>query len=437
MGITRSTLIWIGIGASIAILILLGIWVLFLRGEQSLLNETILGRGFGGDVPAFEGETGSTNALLREGIFDRVGFSQTENGSGDATEDGQGDAATSPQPLTFETPRLWQLSGVPSAGITTVGASSTLRMRFVERPSGNVFDANPYTGLVTRVTNTLIPQVYTAHFPDEEHVVLRHLSDTAQSATFIASITQSTSTETDSAVGALVGEYADEQVVSLAAHDGTIFSIARSGARAFGTLTNTGTDAPGTRIFTSAAAHWRSSWLDNETLLLVQNAASGVDGSALLLQDDGTTVPLLQGVAGVTAVVNASQNALLYSESAGNETVLYAKNDITAPPQALSLVTFAEKCVFDPTDPLVAYCAVPQQIPDATLPDAWYRGEVHFSDVWWRVAVSDGSVEFVLSPESEYGVALDVLDPRMNAAGTHILFLDARTRTPWALRIAE
>lgn len=422
----RNT-IW-AIAGGIIFLILIGLlgWFLFIKGETGSVTQTFEGRGFGTNIPAFEGEIGSTNKNIGDSILSGFGiFSQNAN------SDGLDD------PSTKSSPRLWQLSGIPSAGITLKGATSTLKIQFVERPSGNVFEANPNDGNIKRISNTLIPNVYESFWSGGNKLIMRHLDENGDIATLFGSIMSSSSTTPENSVGTFVGEYLEPDIVSVATknYDSDIFYIVKTIGGAVG-ITTSGEENDLKRIFDSHVSGWRSKFINTDTILIYQNASEALEGSAYLLQTDGNRRILKSNVRGLVVTVASDEKSNIYNNIVRGRMSLFAQTS-TGEERPIPLSTLAEKCVFDPKNSSIIYCATPRNITNTTMPDAWYRGEVHFSDDWWIVNTDDGTVEQLISPESDYGVPIDVLDPYIDDGGEYIVFLDAYTRTPWALRILK
>jgi hypothetical protein len=145
---------------AIIILVIIGLvwWYFFLRAQESALEATDLSRGAGIEPPSFGDMTGSNygniTANLPTDTDSKIGTSETH-------------AAL---------PQLWQVTRSPVAGAgfftplqkstslsaATSSAQTGSAVRFVERGTGYVLEANTRTGALTRLTNTLVPRVYEA-----------------------------------------------------------------------------------------------------------------------------------------------------------------------------------------------------------------------------------------------------------------------------------
>ena len=419
--ITRST-IWIStvIGVLVIGVLLLG-WILFVRGEQTALSTAFEGRGFSSGIPFFEGTTGSTNSNIADSFLGRLL-------GGERTGTSTKETITEPQ-----TPRLWQISNVPSAGVDTMMASTTVVVTYAERPTGHLFEANTFTGDIERITNTLIPQVQKVSWIGKRGAVVEHTDDRLETATLVAHITRATSTE-----GTLEGTYLEPGVIGIAGSPDKedFFYLLETVDGSVGIISTLGGEDP-KRLFSSSLVGWQMSRRSDGSVLIVQNASEAIAGSAFLVSPSGREKTILSNVRGLSVAIHPKDETLVYSESVRGRVSLFGKiggglRRITAP-----FTTLADKCVFAPTQDVIVYCAVPSTIPSAPLPDAWYRGEVHFSDSWWQFNLETGEAEQLLSPESDYRITLDVVSPKISSDGSYIVFLDSLTQTPWGLRIQK
>jgi hypothetical protein len=423
----KNNTIWMiaGVFILIILLLLLG-WFLFIRGEQNLITQTLEGRGFGTNIPQFEGGVGSTNKNIGESLLSGFGFFDNKDNL-------QTDSDSSKKTV----PRLWKLSAIPSSGISFIGTTSPQKIQFVERPSGNIFEAYSIDGSIKRLSNTLIPNVYESFWSGNNKLVMRHLDENGDVATLFGKLVQSATTSSEITIGSFRGEYLEPDITTVATtnENDKIFYIVKTISGSVG-ITTSGKENDMKRIFDSHISGWRSKFINSESILIYQNASEAIDGSAFILDTQGNKTLLKSNVRGLIISVSKDGESYIYNNIVRGRLSLFAKTK-NSEERSIPLSTLAEKCIFDPNNPNIAYCATPRNIPNATLPDAWYRGEIHFSDDWWIINLSDGSVEQLISPESDFGVLIDVLDPVIDKNGEYIIFLDANTRTPWALRIGK
>lgn len=383
-------------------------WYFFLERRGATLADLSAGRGFGDVIPFFNNSSGSTF----ENIID--GFRTDEEGGEEEVQ---------------EAPRLWRVNPAPAADISFTRATNTSAY-VIDRATGYVFEAAPHNSSFVRLTNTLVPNVNEATWASGTRVLLRHLNDRGSIVTFSGALVAASSTEEAGRLNvaalepniiALTSRIEQEDIFYIAPHTSGVVGIL---AAANGQDTR--------RIWDSMVSGWQPYLLEEGGIALVQNASSGVLGSAYVVSESGTE-PLITNKRGLSVAIANASDPFLYSTAHESELRLFARSSAGETPIPLNGI--AQKCVISPVERNMAFCAVPENFSPNGYPDTWYRGEVHSSDRWWRVDMSTGAVEFMLSPEAEYGVAIDVLDPTIDPSGRYIAFLDATTMTPWMLRI--
>lgn len=417
---SQRTILIIGSVIVAVLLLVLGVWYFVLRGEGQDIADVAAGRGFGNDLPFFGSPTGSTSANL----------------SGDTT-------GTSTTTVSQPPPRLWRVSATAAAGFSITKAGDTSLARFIERPTGNVFETNLETGTSTRLTTTLVPQVYRAIWVDDERVVLQTLADDRTIETFASTIITSTTTNSEGSMitsGELQSIKLEDAIHDLLPYpdgSGDLVYLVRYEGTLLG-IRSDFTGADRSRLWESPLMGWQLK-IGSDTLYLVQHAAGGRTGGSYSLGSSGELTPRLTDVTGLSVVPHPSDSAqLLYSSaSASQPPRLRVWSSTTQETTTLSVATLAEKCAWDPSAADIVYCGVPRAFPDVTYPDAWYRGEVHFSDYLYRIDVATGAAEPLYFPQEDAGYAVDVTNIRVSDTGDYLLFIDANTQTPWVFRINE
>jgi len=439
----------------------LGGWYFFLKGESAATRSIDAARGLGVNIPSVQNPTGSTytntggpftplgsatsaaqTQAERAGLLLRLANLLTLGRWGAGTFNigagitellpfgGGGGNATTTIPVSLP-PQLWRVSPTPSAGIGFVGGTPTLY--FAERSTGNILSADPLTGTVTRVTNTLFPKTYEALFARDGGALLRGISETGSITTFTGMASTSAASATSS-VATLMGTTFPTGIASIAVHPTlrSVLYIVSDGTSSVGVRASWG-DAERKKIFTSRLNNWKIHWLADGRLILAQYAADSVAGHAYEIKN-GVFIPVVGDMPGLMILPRTQSSAMLYSTSQGGAVRLFAQVSPTATPVELPIRTIAEKCVWLPGAGLVAYCAVPREIPTRTYVNDRFQGAAPTSDTWWRVDVSAGTVEQLPTPNDQ---PLDVFSPLVSDGGTHVAFLNARDMSIWVLRISE
>lgn len=404
----ETTFKYIGLAAIILLLIGLAGWYFFISRQSADLNAADAGRGFDIGVPSFAGSRGSTAENIASG-FGAAPRAQSEEES-------------------KRPPRLWRVNASPVAGAAFVTNNSTVLLRFVERSTGHIFDADPMTGVVTRRTNRLIPKVYEASVRDDA-VILRTIAESGERETFVGTLGTTTvdgfTPLTGTDLGADVRDIVFEK-------NGILFFSAAPGADM--QLVRSALDGSKPSVVrTFAAGDFLLSVLSDARVIITEKAASGITGHAY--EVGNSLLPLARPTLGLTALARASSTAVIIGSDTGSSLSLSVRPTKDATPIMLDINTVAEKCVWAPGLGLTAYCAVPQEVPALGFLTNWYRGVVHTTDSWHTIDASAGESKIFF--EIRENDAIDVERPMIDVGANYILFTNARDKSLWLLRIIE
>jgi hypothetical protein len=385
----------------------LGGWYWYLKGQSASLESVSSGRGFGGPTPSFENTGGSTFDNIVKGL----GF-QTEQ----------------PIPETKKPPRLWRVLATPGAGHGFISGATSTTLRFLERSTGYLFESDVENGKTVRLTNTLTPQAYEAHFSGTGSPVIQRLDDErmiAQSLFYRASSTQVFGTINESSFGAVRAIYShpkkNEVLAVVDDEKGAVL------------IRSTWEGGRPARVFSSSIKNWNIHWLADDSITLSEPAASGVPGSAYRVLE-GDLAPIVRNIPGLTILPRAHSESMLIGSDDGTLSI-GVRGSAASSTARLPIRTVPEKCVWAPGKDPVAYCAVPQSISSGQFLNDWYKGRIHTNDTWWKIGVGGATAEQIL-PSSE-GQQLDVENPAINDAGEYISFRNAYDKSVWVLRIQE
>lgn len=403
--------------AAIIVLILGGLagWYFFLRTQTQTTSTQSAARGFGAAIP--EGNANGTSPFS--------GISGASPSSSEAISVAQ------------RPPQLWQVAAEPIAGQAFVGSGNDLRLRYVERASGYVFEADPETGTSIRRTNTLLPKIYEALLTGNGHVYERSIDAGGAITTFVGTIATSTdASSASSSSQTLLGAYLAKDIASMSAdpRTGALFYIER-GASGVSGVTADWNGGKQKTIFTSTIMHWQPTVLEDGRIILVQAAADSVPGYAYELKKDGTQSLLLGPLPGLTMRARASSGALLWSQSARGIMSLFVRVDQNSTGVQLPIKTLADKCAWAHGKDPVAYCGVPQGSAGQNFLDVWYRGAAHSSDALWRIDASAGTAEMIYTPPSD--TSIDVENMLVDSGGNYITFMNAANKSLWLLRLSK
>lgn len=399
---------YIGIGAIVLLLFGLAGWYVFISQKTQSVEDASSARGFSIGIPSFIGGRGSTAANAQSPETTGFGTEQVSE-EGDTT--------------SRRAPRLWHVNVTPVAGMAFVASSS--KLRYIERATGHLFEADPATGDVRRITNTLIPKVYEAVFGN--NVVLMRTDD--EVPTTLIGTVGTTSND---------GAY-DLRIRDLRVNAGSIAARADAEEVYFMSemqdsqrILRTSWNSTSTRQLLSVpAGDFMVITTSASKLFLLDRPASGYPGT--LFSVGASLTPVIRNVPGLTALPHPSKNAYLYASEDQNGVRTFAKIEgVNA--KELPISTVADKCVWEEND-VSAYCAVPKTRPGSGFLNAWYRGEIHTDDTWYSVNPGSNSSDKLFTMSSEAGI--DVENAHIDDAGEYIAFINGRDKSLWILRIRE
>ncbi|MCR4281083.1 MAG: hypothetical protein NUV88_01985, partial [Candidatus Kaiserbacteria bacterium] len=378
-------------------------WYFFLHQKTQTISATDAARGLGTSDSSFTDAVSNTYDNIVSGITSLV--------TGTSTPSSQGDSAP---------PQLWQITKTPAAGMSFVATGSSTKLYFAENSTGYILTADPQTGTLGRLTNKLFPKTQEAVF-GQGTVVLRSIDDNGGIASFAGSMSSSTSADGTYAFTGKSLEQNISAIVSAPLSNGFLYLTQNIVGGSEGVLSS----ADGAKrkvVFSSPLSGWRPISLADGRTFFVLHPADNVPGFAYELRKDGSLVLQIGGLPGLTFLPNTSSTAVIYGTSENGSLSLFVRTREDASVISLPIKTTAEKCVWSTempaiaqstttpktsskkpsavVKPLIAYCAVPQFLTSNTFLNDWYKGAIRTSDSWWRVDVSAGAVELLLSPSA-------------------------------------
>lgn len=391
-------------------------WYFFLRTQTDTTIAESVARGFGLGAP--EGNTnGSVSSASQEAATD-----------------------ASPAQSAQRPAQLWSVEPKPTSGHTFIGSGKNLRLRYVERASGYVLEADPETGQILRLTNTLMPKIYEALLSENGHVLERSLDTAGNITTFVGTIATSTSSASSSAK-TLTGTYLAKNISSVSMHplSGALFYVV-GGQGGSAVMSAEWNGEKQKTLLESAIISWKPATLADGRTILVQAAADGVPGYSYEVRQGGVLNSMLGPVPGLVVRARPSSsagtpNALLWSQSVGGVLSVFARVDQNATAVQIPMRTVADKCVWKSGEGFVAYCGVPQGSAGQNFLDNWYRGAAHSSDALWRIDAGAGTAEMLYTPPSNTPV--DIENLTIDRGGQYLSFTNAADKSLWLFRLTK
>lgn len=406
-------------------------WFFFLRTHSEAIRAADSARGFSDtSIPGILGmgiapTSGNAGVTPSGGI---VASTSVASSTDTALASTTGADAKGAVPSTPQTPRLWHPAKTPIAGFGFVKAESGYVIRYAERATGYVYSADPWTGNIERLANTLTPKTQEAYFASST-VILRSFKDGALD-TWRGEVGR-TATST-----ALIGSSLGTGIGSLSIDTRTaqLFFV-RTARGATEAVQTDGSGAKPAVLFSSPIGSWQALAVPGRRIV-AQAPSDGVAGYAYELGKSGALTKLVGGIPGLTVLPRASSTAFLWSSARSGALSLFAQASFSAEPVAISLKTTTEKCVWGAgsgATAAFAYCAVPRVRAGGVSLDAWHQGALATEDAWWQIDTAAGATQALYASEDRP----DVRSPQIDPEGRFIAYIDGRDSSLWVLRIVQ
>lgn len=336
-------------------------------------------------------------------------------------------------------PRLRQIYALPVSGAEIFTSASSTFVSFLEKSTGNVYEAQTNTDKVTRISNTTIPKVTEAVFVKKDMVLLRYLKDDSDLIETVygtlSTTTASTTTEARM-LAELTSTYLTPNIKELVLSDkkDKLFYLTQTDSGAKGILSNPN-GTKGVSLFESPLREWTVQWPKADTISLTTKASAQVPGYMYFLNTtSGKQKRILGGFLGLTTLTNTNASKILYSFN-DNTGKMYLQtykisSDTSAP--TLSTPTLTEKCVWGKKNIDTAYCAIPKNLNRGAYPDDWYKGVVSFEDNIWKIDTSTGTTELVLNIFDVSGKDIDAINLSLDANEKFLLFTNKKDFSLWS-----
>lgn len=309
-------------------------------------------------------------------------------------------------------------------------------VRYVDRATGNIYQTFADKIEERKFSTTTIPRVYEAFFGNKgESVIMRYLKTDGKTIdTFIGNLPKEFVGADTSPDSEVKGTFLPKDVkdISMSPGAGSMFYLFDTGESMIGTTLNLFTNKK-VQVFDSPFTEWLSLWPNTKLITLTTKPASGILG--YMYGVDPTSgkknlTKILGGINGLTTLAGPTGKLVLYSSEAVSLNIYHTDTKIT---DAAGVRTLPEKCVWGSVGDTI-YCAVPKNIPQGAYPDAWYQGEVSFSDEIWKIDLQTGTTTMLLDPMTvENGEEVDAIKLALDEGENYLFFVNKKDSFLWKM----
>ncbi len=308
------------------------------------------------------------------------------------------------------TQRLRKISSEPVAGAVIFNTGTTSVVRFVEKGTGNVYEARSDSIAVARLTNTTIPKIVRAFWlPNGSGFLAQTLVPESEiiETNFVKlnKNTASTTVENLTPFGTTIGKLPTGiKEIAIKPDGSKIFYYTINGSYSNWFISNPdGTNA--VSVFSHPLTEWLPKWFSANI---------------------------------ITMQTKGSSETVSYSHSFDVSSKIFKKVGVNAVGISPQTNTLAEKCVQATKEKsLTLYCAVPSYLPSGNYPDVWYKGLVSTEDFIEKIDINNGIFYNIADISSLSDQKIDVVDMFLSPDESHLIFRNKIDGYLWLLRITE
>ncbi len=389
-------------GIVILLFLLVGIWYFFIRTSDNPVAQTI------------------NNVLPFGDGGENLPFSVTDK---DPNNPFGTDSAGRP------IAKLFQVSSLPVAGAVGIIKDGETIIRYTERGTGHIIDADPDTLAKVKISNTTMPKIYEALWTPDGNSVLHRTTRAGSEEienTLVKIIPVGTSTR----------EYKIETTLLRGDKGDTVVRNTSLGyvLRDSGVIATSALDGSNQSVlFASAFTDWNLFSTDT-TLVALTKPSAQVSGFAYTVSSQGLT-KLLGPLNGLMILPSPIGGRYLFSRISGSVLSLTATNFNEGSSVEIFPATFPEKCVWSKKITSILYCGSPEGGIKPNEPDNWYQGISHYSDSIWRFDTQTNFSDVLNEPKKNFDVDIDVEEPILTPDEDYLIFRNRNDLSLWALKL--
>jgi hypothetical protein len=295
-----------------------------------------------------------------------------------------------------------------------------------------------------KLTQVTVPRLQEALWASTgSSTVLRYLNETAERIrTFAADIVGTPQAEEGRPPAipyTFDGSFLRDDITSItySPSGNSIFYLVAPPDGARGFLSGTAGESQ-REIFRSLLRELHAKWAAPNGILVTTKASADAPGFAFLVNPQtGVAEPVLTNQTALVASLNPSGSHVVFFSRDGTTPLMRVLSLADESVRHLPLVTLPdEKCVWSQRETNMIFCAVPATIPTGTYPDSWYRGDVFYQDVIWRINTDTAATDLLVAPASaSTGIGVDAQDLFLDEDEHYLFFTNRRDGTLWSVRI--
>ena len=294
---------------------------------------------------------------------------------------------------------LWRVTNIPVAASTVYTTSRNNEdfkyVRYIERGSGHIFEAEVSVREPIKLSNTTIPRIQESMwFPtDPNKLLIRYLDSTnANIQTFMAKITDESDTDLELTdedrinSKKIEGMFLIENITEItpSPYDTSVFYFVTNSNGSRGIVRSKSGESK--TVYSSPMRELRPQWVSRDLVTVTSKASQEAPGFLYFLNPETQKTRLI--LSGLTALItNTSydENTVLHYTKENQISTLRTYDVQENSTTNILSMTLPEKCVWSRTEQEIVYCAIPSEPPQRDYPDGWYQGKSRFNDYIARI----------------------------------------------------
>jgi hypothetical protein len=331
------------------------------------------------------------------------------------------------------TQKLRKTSENPVAGAGTLDVKAGTLVRYIEKATGHIYEAELFSSQVRRISNTTIPVVAEALWGNKnKSLVARYLKDDNQSIdTYLLNLKE---TATTSDVISGISIPGDITHISISGE--TLFYLERREGFSLGLISNF-SGGNKKQIWNSPLRELNSQFVNPRTVALTTKPEQNIPGYLYFVDTaNGSAKKVLGNISGLSALVSPDAKTVLYSRN-GAESLLFSFVVSENTSTSLTPVTFPEKCAWSKKNTSIIYCGVPKGTLSGGSLILWYKGLLTTVDDVWKIDTKNNTSSLVLDLSIESGESVDVTQPILSENEQYFVFTNKKDNNLWTLDLTK
>lgn len=336
--------------------------------------------------------------------------------------------------------KLRKLWSEPVAGAGVADFKAGTIVRYIEKATGHIFEAELFSANKNRISNTTIPLVYNAIWGNKNNsLIARYLKEDNQTVdTFSLTLKSTSGTVSDSPQGenTIAGVAFPRNISDISVFGSSIFYLVQDEDSSTGVISNFD-GGNKKQIWNSPIKDVLSQFVNSRTVALTTKLSQNLPGFLYFVDtSSGQVRKILGDVLGLSTLTSPDANKVLFLENeSGAEMSIFDQNAKST--VKITPTTFPEKCLWSRKDKSALYCAVPRESLDGRSLISWWQGFISFTDDIWKYDLKNNTSSLMENLSNDTSEQIDVIKPVLSDNEQSLIFINKRDNALWSLDLTK